>query len=354
MRPPRLRRQAGLILGALALAGCATAAPKPVTELVWPLPPEQPRIKYLQSYSRRGHFGTEGKDRFLEALLGEDPASKERMVKPYAVTADNRGRVYVTDTGIGVVWVFDAEKKQVRFLGDSGQGRLATPTGVAVDPRGVVFVSDSKLARVFGFDESGKVVLAIGEADELKSPAGLAIDRSSGRLYVADSRLHKVRVYDSASGKFLHEFGERGTEPGKFNYPTNLFFRNGRVYVTDTMNFRVQIFDPDGRHVGKLGEMGANLGQFARPKGVAVDSEGNAYVVDTAFNNFQIFNGGGELLLFVGRVGTQPGEFWLPAGLFIDEQDRILVVDQYNRRVQAFQYLGEKWRMTVKQDGAKK
>ena len=107
------------------------------------------------------------------------------------------------------------------------------------------------------------------------------------------------------------------------------------------MNFRVQVFDVDGRVIGKVGEMGASLGQFARPKGVALDSEGNIYVVDAAFNNFQIFNTGGELLMFVGRVGTQPGEFWLPAGLHIDQQDRIYVVDQYNRRVQVFQYLGE-------------
>jgi DNA-binding beta-propeller fold protein YncE len=354
MKPPGLRRHAGLILGAFALAGCASAAPKQVGELVWPLPPEQPRIKYLESYSRRGHFGTAGTDRLMEVLLGEDPRARERMVKPYAVTTDAKGRIYVTDTGIGVVWVFDAEKKEVRFLGDSGQVRLATPAGVAVDARGVVFVADAKLDKVFGLDESGKLVLAIGTPGEFYSPSGLAIDRASGRLYVADAGRHKIRVYDSADGKFLFEFGERGTEPGKFNYPTHLFLKSGRLYVSDTMNFRVQIFDLDGRLVGKLGEMGANLGQFARPKGVGVDSEGNAYVVDAAFNNFQIFNSGGELLLFVGRVGGQPGEFWLPAGLAIDERDRILVVDQYNRRLQVFQYLGERSHMTVKQDAAKK
>ena len=120
------------------------------------------------------------------------------------------------------------------------------------------------------------------------------------------------------------------------------------------MNFRVQIFDLAGRVVGKLGEVGANLGQFARPKGVGVDSEGNVHVTDAAFNNFQIFNPRGELLLFVGGVGTQPGEFWLPAGMHIDNHDRIFVVDQYNRRVQVFQYLGEAYLARAKADAAKK
>lgn len=352
MTPATRGWRTALILGALSLAGCATAA-KPAGQLVWPLPPEPPRIEYVESYSRRGHFGAQGVDRLKEALLGQDPRRQGRMLKPYAVTTDAKGRVYVTDTGMALVWVFDGDKRDVRFLGGSGQGQLATPSGIAVDARGTVFVADTKLDRVFGFDEAGAMVVAIGGPDEFYSPGGLAVDRHSGRLYVSDAGRHKIRVYDTVSGKFLFEFGERGSEPGKLNYPTHLFLRRGRLYVSDTMNFRIQVFDLDGRLVGALGEMGANFGQFARPKGVAVDSEGNVYVADAAFNNFQIFNGSGELLLFVGRVGTQPGEFWLPAGLHIDEQDRIFVVDQYNRRVQVFRFLSESHREMARRDAAR-
>lgn len=341
MRRAMLGQGSRVLVGMLLVAGCATAKSKPASELVWPLPPEPARVKHVEVYSRQTHFRPQGRDRLKEIVLGEDPTAGIRMLKPLAVTTDARGRIYVTDTGLGHVWVFDEEKKEVRFLGDSGQGRLATPAGIAVDSRGIVYVSDTKLDRVFGFDESGKVVLAIGQKDEFYAPSGLALHEPSARLYVADAGRHKIRVYDTTSGAFLFEFGERGTEPGAFNYPTHLFVRKSRLYVADTMNFRIQMFDLDGRLVGKLGEMGANLGQFARPKGVAADSDGNVYVVDAAFNNFQIFNEGGELLLFVGRVGTKEGEFWLPAGLHIDGQDRIYVVDQYNRRIQVFQYLSE-------------
>jgi sugar lactone lactonase YvrE len=113
------------------------------------------------------------------------------------------------------------------------------------------------------------------------------------------------------------------------------------LYVTDTMNFRVQVFSPEGVFIRKYGELGASFGQLSRPKGVAVDSAGQVYVVDAAFANFQIFNRDGQLLLFVGQAGIQPGEFFLPAGMHIDERDRIYVVDQYNRRVQVFQYLAD-------------
>ncbi len=109
----------------------------------------------------------------------------------------------------------------------------------------------------------------------------------------------------------------------------------------DTFNFRVQIFDPDGRFLGKFGSIGTGYGQFSKPKGIGVDSEGHVYVVDAAFNNVQIFNPEGRLLLHFGEFGNRPWQFWLPAGLSIDENDRIYVADQYNKRINIYQYLPE-------------
>ncbi len=322
-------------------AGCATAPSAPMPEYVWPLPPDTPRIRFVETFWNTEQMKTQTRSWIKDVVLGPDTKNARRMVKPFAVTTDKQGRIYVTDTGLGTVWVFDREKNEVRFLGDDGAVHLATPSGIAVDDRGIVYVADTKLDRIFAFDQKGKVVLAIGQPDEFYNPSGLAIDGKSGRLYVTDSGRHKVRVYDTVSGKFLFEFGKRGPESGEFNFPTHLFLKAGRLYVSDTMNFRVQVFTLDGRFVRKYGEMGSDLGQLARPKGVAVDSEGHVYVVDAAFANFQIFDDKGDLLMFVGRTGWSPGEFWLPAGLHIDDKDRIYVVDQYNRRLQVFEYLGK-------------
>ena len=341
MRPSRLRRQAAVILGALALGGCATAAPTPTPDLAWPLPPERPRIRYIESLSSVDHFKPKDGNWLKDAVLGAGPSGGERLAKPFAVTTDPQGRVYVTDTGRSRVWVFDRVKREVRFLGESGQGSLVTPSGIAVDARGVVFVADARRNRIFAYDDTGKAVMEIGKPDEFYSAGGLVIDRAYNRLYVADAGRHKVRVYDTRTGEFVFEFGKRGAEPGDFNYPTHLFLRGDRLYIADTMNFRVQQFTLGGQFVSTLGEMGARLGQLARPKGVAVDSDGHIYVVDAAFGNFQIFEQSSEypLLLFVGQVGSEPGQFMLPAGMFIDEQDRIYVADQYNHRVQVFEYV---------------
>jgi len=329
-----------LLCSALLLfTGCASQVAEKPVDLVWPNPPETPRIRYIRSLSRANEFGSTGSN-WIDYFFGDQSA--ESMAKPYAASTDQTGRVYVTDTGLGVVWVFDEKEKKVSLLGTSGQGQLKQPIGVAVDNRGIVFVSDVLLQRVYGLDRDGKLVVAIGKKDELKSPSGLAIDAASNRLYVADTRAHNIRVYNTTDGTFLFEFGKRGTEEGEINFPTNLFVRNGKVYVTDTGNFRIQIFDLEGKFLKKLGTLGDALGALARPKGVAADSDGHIYVVDAAFDNFQIFDENGKLYLYVGSAGSGPGFFWLPAGLHIDESDKIYVVDSYNRRVQVFQYLKEK------------
>lgn len=114
------------------------------------------------------------------------------------------------------------------------------------------------------------------------------------------------------------------------------------LVVADAMNFRVQVFDDAGMPVTIFGKKGDAAGDFARPRGVAVDSDGHLYVVDNQFENVQIFDRDGRLLMAFGHEGDQPGQFALPSGITIDTHDRIWIADSYNRRVQVFQYLSEK------------
>lgn len=350
----RVLRAAVVASGVVAVACIATidaaaakdkkpAAGDKSAALVWPLPPEQPRIKYLRTYQGANDFKASKKpSRLALLMLGpQDPgAGGENLVKPYGVSASKSGRLYVADTAAKRAFVFDPDKKVVSFLGEDGAGRLAKPIGVAVDGDDTVFVADATLKRVFGYDTEGRMRIAIGHEGELDNPSGLAIDRVNHRLYVADSGKHQVLVYSSLDGSAQQAIGRRGSEEAEFNFPTNLSVdRQGHLYVADTLNFRVQVFDRAGQFVRTFGTLGDGPGQMNRPKGVAVDSEGHVYVVDASFNNFQIFDETGQLLLFVGSGGRNPGEFILPAGMAVDEQDRLYVADQGNSRVQVFQYL---------------
>ncbi len=324
------------IMGVLILfSGCATQGPqKPSGNFVWPPPPETARIKWLTQWSDRFDFGRP--NAMFTLLVGEEQI--ERLQRPNGVVADSAGSVYVADSELAAIFVFDQEKGALRFI---GQNTLSTPIDLALDEkRGILFVSDSKAAKVYGLDKNtGNVVMAMGAPGEFRNPSGLAYDDQRERLYLSDTQNHTVRVFDK-NGRPLLKFGQRGSGDGEFNYPSYLALdKQGRLYVVDTLNFRIQVFDSDGQFIRKFGSLGDTLGSFTRPTGIGLDSDGHVYVVDSAFNNFQIFDETGTLLLPVGNVGRGPGQFFLPTGMYIDRQDRIYIADVFNWRIQVFQYL---------------
>lgn len=341
-----------VVLGCVSLSGCASAPvqEKKDAEVVWPLPPDEPRIKYITSYSGSGQVEKkEAASFFKDVLLGTEEDAGKGLAKPYGVAVDKEGRLYVADTDLGKVAVFDFVAKKFRLLGEEGLGVLSKPAGVAVDSQGRVFVTDVQQDRGIVFDKTGKFMFAVGKKGALEQPVGIALNERLDRVYIVDTKKHNVNVFSMKDGEFLFDFGERGFQPGEFNFPTNVVVGpDNKVYVMDTLNFRVQVFDADGKFVFKFGEVGDGYGRFSKPKGIALDSDGHIYVTDAAFNNIQIFDPQGQLLLFFSNLGAGRGENWGPAGMFIDDKDRIYVADQYNRRVNVYQYVGGKVQPSVK------
>jgi DNA-binding beta-propeller fold protein YncE len=323
----------------LGVAACSSLGELPADlaapgePMVWPSPPETPRIKFLYAFREPQHLGIETPffKRVWAFIVGK---KQQGMVRPYSVSADENHLV-VADPGLRAVHLFDVTAQSYTLITASGDEALRSPVGVALGAERI-YVADSGLGKVLAFDTEGN---DLGTLAEMERPTGLAYDQQSARLFVADALAHRISVFD-ATGNRLFVFGSRGGEKGQFNYPTHLFLRHGQLYVNDTMNFRLQVFDLDGRLVSSFGSHGDGSGDFAQPKGVGVDGEGHVYVVDALFDRVQIFDPDGRFLLAFGEAGQKVGTFWLPSGLFIAE-DRIYVADSYNRRIQVFQFLGE-------------
>lgn len=319
-----------------------------VSSIFWPPPPQMPRIQYVGSLENAGDteeprswFG-----KAIETIAGKTKAEPV-ILRPYGVFAGG-GRMYVTDPGSSALHIFDLTNEKY-FQINRAQEDLISPIGVAADSDGSIYLSDSVLRTIFVFNREGKYVRKIGSPEILTRPTGIAL--SGDRLYVVDTHAHQVLVFMKEDGKLLFRFGRNGLGKGEFNYPTNIFIdRNGFLYITDSMNFRIQIFHKDGTFVSAFGKVGDGAGDFSKPKGVAVDSDGHIYVADAQFANVQIFDKDGRILLPFGKPGRGIGEMLLPAGIFIDEQNRIYVADSYNNRVQIFQYLGERKGGQVKID----
>lgn len=304
--------------------------------LVWPLPPEEPRIEFLFTISSRADLGIERS--FLRKAWDWFVGAEEVggfLVQPLGVTVDERGRIYVTDTGLRCVHIFDVKNKKYQTLQETKKGQLLSPVAVAVSSNRRIYVTDSGRREVIVYDDDADVLFTI--SGYFTRPTGLTIHNN--RLYVVDTGLHKIFVFDLA-GKLLFEFGRRGVQPGEFNFPV-FITSSQRLYVVDAMNHRVQVLDDSGRVIRMFGEVGNVQGTFANPKGIAVNSEGHIYVADALFDAFQIFDNEGRLLLVVGHSGHGNGEFLTPSGMAIDKENKIYVVDALNKRVQVFRYLEE-------------
>jgi len=331
----RLATRLGSGLGlALALAGWGAIPATNQAHLVWPAPPAPARIAFVQTIATPRDAGvrTAPLKKIAHWFAGEDPGNAA-LRKPFAVAFDADSNLVVTDTGANAVGFLDRKEKKWRRWTSIGKLRFASPVGVAKQGS-LIFVADSVLGAVIVFNTDGKLQHVI--TNGLERPVALTL--VSNRLFVADSQQHGIRVF-RFDGTPDGGFGQRGTGPGEFNYPTHLATHHGRLYVTDSMNSRVQVVGTSGQFVAQIGRSGDGPGQFSRPKGVAVDTDGRAYVVDALFDNVQIFDPEGRLLLAFGGSGQGPGQFWLPAGIALSPRNEIVVADAFNHRLQLFQLL---------------
>jgi DNA-binding beta-propeller fold protein YncE len=332
------------IIVTLLLAGCGGEEVKR-EEIILAYPPAPEPARFYFERTLRSSFdvkeltSTDKLKIFATGTLG----TATGLGKPYGV-AVYQGRVYVTDTVKRAVLMFDVPGQRFKMIGTDGPGALRKPIGIAVSKDGEVYVADNSAKRIVVFDKDGLFLRAFGDRSIFKRPSGIAISPDGSKAYVIDtggvtSQEHHLYIFNAFSGELERTIGTRGREDGNFNLPLQVATASdGTVYVTDSGNFRVQAFNPDGSHKLSFGTVGRKTGNFARPKGIATDPDGNIYVVDAAFGNFQIFNSKAQLLMFIGQRSQIPGpaRYMLPAGIAVDEDGRIYMVDQFFRKVDVY------------------
>lgn len=333
-----------LALMLFLIFGCTTVEPLVLRDtkinLAWPFPPNSPRIRFLRVINGPDDIVTApGKVQHLFEMVTGESRLKIDFAAPYGITGDGESVIYVADTGAGLVHKYDLISREVSYIVQAGAEELSSPVGVAVDSENNLYVADSVNAKVYKYNKKGQFLQELKHDAGFKRPAGIAVN-SRNEKFVVDVLAHKLYVF-SKDDRFVSDFPKvkKGEE---LNYPSNVTIdRADNVYVTDSMNFTIKVYNRAGDLQRTIGEIGDSPGSFARPKGIAVDSDQQIYVVDATLDNFQIFNQKGNLLQFIGKNGGGAGEFYLPSGIYIDKNDRIFVTDTYNRRIQIFQYLKE-------------
>ena len=334
----------------LVLQGCASSPDRESAELeplYFPPPPDTPRFVFERTVQASSQIEeSSSQDKVREMLTGVSTTNRA-MSKPFDVTVC-KGLIFVSDTVLRTVMVFDVPGRRFFEIGKEKPGDLQKPLGLATDDECNLYVADATSKRIMVYDQAGNFLKALGGQDWFDRLTHVAVDAEGTRVYAVDtggigSENHHVLVFDVETGRHLRNVGKRGTEDGELNLPRDVAVdAKGWIYVVDGGNFRVQVFDDNGDFVRQVGKLGRQYGHFARPKGVAVDDEGNIYVSDAAHGNFQIFDAEGQLLLFVGNRSEQfeRAAYMLPAGIDTDEDGRVYMIDQYFRKLDIYRPAG--------------
>ena len=223
-----------------------------------------------------------------------------------------------------------------------GEGQFLQPNGIAINQENRdIYVSDVARHNIIQFRSNGQFVEEFGTfgsgREQFSTPSAIAIDPVTAQLFVTDTNNHRIqRLTDT-----LFSFGPlgegRGNGPGEFERPEGIAIdANRKVYVADTGNNRIQVFDLNFEFQFQFGEQGNGPGEFNGPASVAIDRNGNVFVVDRGNNRIQEFTNNGTFVKAFGKAGSGLGEFDTPFGITVDDDDAITVTDQENNRVQIF------------------
>jgi sugar lactone lactonase YvrE len=336
----------------------AAAAPKttPVIDysnIVWPNPPAIARIKYLAFYSAQKLSQVDtpktAKQGWMDRLAGTVPEQDNTKVlfqlgQPYGIAIDSKGRVYVADGKVGAIFIFNTETRDVEMIKNKIEAHFVRIIGLAMDDNDRLFVVDPGLKHVLVFNAQHKAEDIITEG--LVEPSMAAIDTQNRLLYVSDVSLDQVFVYDADTFKLKRKIGTTGhnhelTAPGDLAKPTGVAVdKEGNLYVADTLNDRIEVFDADGVFLRTWGKNGDGPGYFARPKGVAIDSDGHVWVADGMQDRVQVFTNEGQLLITMGGHGLLPGQYQGLVNVATDNlRNRVYTSEIYPGRVQEFRYV---------------
>ena len=243
-----------------------------------------------------------------------------------AVAVDSKDRVYVFSRVGPPVLVFDRDGY---FLDawPRKPGELEDAHHIYIGPQDEVYLADRDCHQVLQYTTEGKLVRAFGNRYRaaLQAPFNHPSDigvAPSGDIYISDGYANSSVHIFSADGKHKSSFGSPGSGPGQFRVPHSVrVAKDGRVFVCDRENCRVQIFTPDGEYITEWTD-------FEKPMGVHIDDDQIVYITDQV-PRLSIYNLDGELLAR-GRT------FELGHNVYTDSRGSIYAVDTRLFRIQKY------------------
>lgn len=221
------------------------------------------------------------------AVWGENGDQPGQFKDPHGIAVGVDGSVYVADTWNHRVQKFDNNGKFIKAW--QPEPGFWGPRGIAVNKEGLVYVTDTGNKRIVSFNKDGVQIEYWGQdgsaPGQLIEPVGLAINPVE-EVIVADTGNRRLQFFGS-DGTFQREWPISGLE--EFYSEPYLATRGDEVFMTDSFNHRFARYN-DGKLTGVWGKTGNGNGDFNRPIGIAAAPDGSIYVSDTLNHRIQKFN----------------------------------------------------------------
>ena len=254
------------------------------------------------------------------------------------IAVDGQDRVYIFSRGDHPMMVFEQDGQ---FIRSWGEDLFTRSHGITIDKDGILYCVDDDGHWLGRFTAEGELLSSIGtrnqgavaqSGDPFNRPTKVAFDPKTEDLYIADgygnARVHKF----TAERKHLFSWGDYGSDPGQFNLPHSVCTDSeGKVYVADRENHRIQIFNDQGTYLSQWNNMHRPCGLHIANDLVYIGQLPPQLPFNADYPNIgacvSIHDLTGKRLARLGdsRLGEAPGQFVAPHGLAVDSHGSIYV-----------------------------
>ena len=260
--------------------------------------------------------------------IGDKPVMTiDGLIDPTGIAVCANGDIVVAEYGWNCITIFNRKGQRIRSIERTPMGQFNGPFGVAISNDGHILVTDNHRLQKLTID--GVCVNSIGSSEtgggqlEFNWPRGIATHPTTGEIFVADARNHRIQVFNEADLSFSHAITHNN-----IRMPLDLAVDSvGYLYTTDTFTHSVCKFTTTGQYIDNIAKLRNSCFTF-----LAIYKK-HIYITDTSNHRILIFDSNGKRLHSFGKKGNREGKYNEPAGVAVDTSGYVYVCDNHNNRI---------------------
>ena len=257
------------------------------------------------------------------------------LKEPYGIAFNSRGERVVSEWGSHQIAIFDIRGQRIRTFGSYGDSpeQMVLPSGIAIDDMDNMYVSSyNKLQK---FTSNGELMKCVGQRGskkgEFDDPRGLALHNN--QVYLCDSNNHRIQVFD-LDLNFIQSIGSHGKGTGEFDVPLDVQFDTaGYMYIAEFDNHRVQVLDRSGHYIRVFGMEGNR--KLNGPSSLHIVDK-YVYVSDHTGHCIIVYDTSGRFVTLIDWWSRKEGEFVSLQCISSCANGFIYVCDKDKNRIQIF------------------